>query len=169
VGIHTETPAMPLHVLTGGGSANRYAIRIQNMSVPSNVWDIGVDNESPDTDLLFAYKGTYKAAIDEDGTYQKGSDKALKKNIKALAPALEKVMKLKPCTYQYKASVTGRTNIGMIAQEVEKYFPQVVRKKEFYTLDYNGFGVIAIKAIQEQQELINQLKKEIKEIKKSIG
>ena len=170
-GINKNNPARPLHVMTESGSGNRYAIRLEHPSQPSNFWDIGVDNDANgvDIDLLFGYRGRYIAAIDEDGTYQKGSDRALKKNIKALPPTLSKVMKLRPCTYQYKASESGKTSIGMIAQEVEKYFPQMVRKKEFYTLDYNGFGVIAIKAIQEQQEQIIQLQKEVKEMKKSIG
>lgn len=170
VGIGMENPQRPLHVMTQPGSGNRYAIRIEHPSLPSNSWDIGIDNDSNgvDIDLLFGYRGRYIAAIDEDGTYQKGSDRALKKNIKEVSPVIDKVLQLKPSTYQYKASDKKRTKIGMIAQEVVEYFPELVSKKEFYSLDYSGFGVIAIKAIQEQQQMIEKLQEEVENLKKII-
>jgi hypothetical protein len=38
--------------------------------------------------------------------------------------------------------------------------------KDFYTIDYSAFGVLAIKAIQEQQQIIEKLKADIEELKK---
>jgi len=53
---------------------------------------------------------------------------------------------------------------GLIAQDVEPLFPEVVShnqldgsNEEMYTMNYSAFGVLAIKAIQEQQQQINTL------------
>ena len=64
---------------------------------------------------------------------------------------------------------------GFIAQDVNEIFPEFVatytdRKtgEERLALNYDNFGVIAIKAIQEQQMQINEQKKEIEELKKMV-
>ena len=67
----------------------------------------------------------------------------------------------------------------MIAQEVEKTFPEVVYHNkidggvgEYYTMDYSAFGVIAIKAIQElvktNNEKVNKLQEQISGQQKQI-
>jgi hypothetical protein len=52
--------------------------------------------------------------------------------------------------------------IGFIAQEVEPIFPELVtpptndgKRETPYMMNYAGFGVLAIKAIQEQQEILD--------------
>ena len=56
-----------------------------------------------------------------------------------------------------------KKHYGMIAQDVEKIFPEVVHhkiinsgKQDVYAMNYSAFGVIAIKAIQEQQKKIEE-------------
>lgn len=55
----------------------------------------------------------------------------------------------------------------MIAQEVEKIFPDLVFHqkgddgKEFYTMDYGGVGVIAIKGIQELKPVIEKQQEQL--------
>ena len=71
--------------------------------------------------------------------------------------------------------ISEQKNIGFIAQEVQKYFPELVYQEYeegYLSLHYPDFGIIAIKAIQEQQiqienqqEEIEQLKEETKKIK----
>ena len=85
---------------------------------------------------------------------------------------LQKVLQLHPATYQFapyinnengKIISSNRLHHGFIAQEVEKIFPELVYRgsdnpaQDFLTMDYSGFGVLAIKAIQEQQEQIQRL------------
>ena len=53
----------------------------------------------------------------------------------------------------------NRPQIGLIAQEANWLFPEFVKHDEGdgedrYLMDYAGFGIVAIKAIQEQQEII---------------
>ncbi|HAI20089.1 MAG TPA: hypothetical protein DCM10_20015, partial [Xanthomarina gelatinilytica] len=61
--------------------------------------------------------------------------------------------------------------IGFIAQEVKSLFPELVHfseADELYGIDYAGFSVVAIKAIQEQQHEIEDLKVQVNELKDLI-
>jgi len=65
-----------------------------------------------------------------------------------------------------KNAETDKKNYGMLAQEVEKIFPEMVTHntqddgKDMYMMDYASFGVVAIKGIQEQQQIIDGLKEQ---------
>ena len=53
----------------------------------------------------------------------------------------------------------------IVYRDVDKIFPQIVHTEDGsqYGIAYSGFGVLAIKAIQEQQEQIILLQEKIKE------
>ncbi len=60
-----------------------------------------------------------------------------------------------------KIDQAGKREIGFIAQELKRYFPELVYEmveektgKTINSVNYNGIAVIAVKAIQEQQEII---------------
>ena len=100
------------------------------------------------------------------GTYTAISDERLKTNIKPMAQVLNKINQLKPSTYQFKNTTDSEWYNGFIAQDVMKVFPGLVvhniqpeRNLDVYTLDYSGFGVIAIKGIQELQPIIEEQRK----------
>jgi len=97
------------------------------------------------------------------------SDRNLKTDIEAISSGvLAKLMKLEPTSYRYIAEKSdARRSLGFMAQDVQLLFPELVGKtktrdgdKEYLNINYGGFGVLAIKAIQEQQSQIEQLKTE---------
>ncbi|MEM7372478.1 MAG: tail fiber domain-containing protein [Bacteroidota bacterium] len=113
-----------------------------------------------------------KARINQsNGAYTALSDARLKSNIAPMTHTLPSVMALQPKTYTFTDDKSQRQNIGFLAQEVEKLFPQLVYKGkggrgdkgELYTMDYSGFGVVAIVAIQEQQQMIESQTQKIAE------
>ena len=79
-------------------------------------------------------------------------------------------MKLKPSKYYYKnVGHQDRKSWGFIAQEVEKYFPEIVREKNGYKgLAYDDFAILSIKAIQEQQAIIEEQQSENDELRTRI-
>ena len=82
---------------------------------------------------------------------------ALKKSITEIESILEKVKSLKAYHYLYKSQDdSGPKTLGFMAQDVLPLFPELVGQAEdgYFALNYSGFGVVAIKAIQEQQEII---------------
>ena len=96
------------------------------------------------------------------------SDKRLKTDIKPTTDNLEKILKLKPIEYRWKdGGRDGKKEIGLIAQEVEKIVPEVVRENNrlsdddetlYKQVDYEHLVSTLIGAVQEQQKQINELK-----------
>jgi len=98
--------------------------------------------------------------------YYNFSDKRLKTNIKPTTGNLDKVLKLNPVEYNWKEGYRkDKKEIGLIAQEVEKIIPEVVRENErlnddtsYKQVDYEHLVSTLIGAVQEQQKQIDELK-----------
>lgn len=86
--------------------------------------NVGIGTSSPTALLHVA--GT---AGNTSGTWSSLSDERLKKNIFDYKGSLEKILNLRPVSFEWKENKEGRTagrHIGFIAQEVEKIFPEWV-------------------------------------------
>ena len=118
--------------------------------------------------------------FNKDGTqltlYKENSDKRLKKNIKETTKkALDYIKQIKHFTYTWKNS-NEKVDIGYVAQELEKVNKNFIRKhtyktqegKEDYDIQINTTNLLALvtKSIQEQQDEIEALKKEIEILKR---
>lgn len=93
------------------------------------------------------------------------SDKRFKKEIEPLGAVLDQLMALKPVTHQWISDEEGDRVFGLIAQEVQGIFPEIVdtSREGYLSLDYPKLTVILIKAIQEQQRQIESLAKSIEQ------
>jgi hypothetical protein len=95
------------------------------------------------------------------------SDYRLKKNIKPLENGISTVLKLNPVNYEKKNSLESsnydKKENGFIAQEIQKVLPYIVDegkdKDRLLSVDYTSIIPVLTKAIQEQQVIIEQLKK----------
>jgi hypothetical protein len=101
------------------------------------------------------------------------SDIRWKKNIKDLDYSISDILKLEPVSYELRKDEfpdmgfdTG-THIGLIAQDVEKVFPELVKNddKGFKSVNYNVMIPVLLEAIREQQNQIDDLKKEVEMLK----
>ena len=96
-------------------------------------------------------------------TYNTSSDYRLKENIQPLANGLERLQQLKPVQFDWK--VSGETSEGFIAHEVQEVFPEAVSGEkdgeDMQGMDYGRITPLLVKAIQEQQTLIEQLQAEV--------
>lgn len=90
-----------------------------------------------------------------------------------MTDVLPSVMNLRPKTYQFTEDKDKKHYSGFLAQDLEKVFPQFVfyggDDQVLYTVDYAGMSVVALKAIQEQQALIEILQKKIKELEITLN
>ena len=102
------------------------------------------------------------------------SDRNLKQNIQDYPSSLEKVLDLRPVTYNWKTHPDEDPLAGFIAQNVKELFPQLTAdiawrdKGTRLGVNYSLLVVPAIKAIQEQQDIIDQQGKDIKALIKRI-
>ena len=88
------------------------------------------------------------------------SDINLKTNIKPILSPLSKLLQLNGVTFNWKKD--DRPSVGVIAQEVEKVFPELVNETEnFKTVNYDGLIGLLIEAIKDQQQQIDELKKQV--------
>lgn len=117
--------------------------------------------------------GTFNATT---GVYLP-SDRRLKKEIAAIPMGiLDKFMKLEPVSYHYIVEKeTAKRSLGFIAQDVQGLFPELVGESQsrdgaqsYLSLNYAGFGILAVKAIQEQQQQIEALKAENEALRKRM-
>ena len=89
------------------------------------------------------------------------SDARLKENIAALPPQLANVMALRPVEFDYIASEGGGHQTGFIAQEMQQVYPDAIGERTDGMLTVTGWSKTEarlVKAIQEQQAIINSLK-----------
>lgn len=157
------------------GFSNGDQLSLRHPSSINLKWGIYVS--SIDSSLNFYSNGSLRANIDRvTGNYTALSDRNLKKNVAPLQPVLANINKLTPYIYNYTDNTEGdRKSIGFMAQDVEPYFPDLVFHKKdretgapFMMMSYQSFGVIAIKAIQEQQAIINSQEERIKALEADV-
>ncbi|RDH44268.1 tail fiber domain-containing protein [Zooshikella ganghwensis] len=91
------------------------------------------------------------------------SDRALKQNEVVVKDALNKITRLNGKYFEWKSD--NRKDIGVIAQEVETVFPELViidKKTQFKQVNYAGLIGVLIEAVKE-------LKKENETLKQQLG
>ena len=130
--------------------------------------DLGLESTGTGA-LNFTSNGNLRTSIDTSGNvitegdvtaYGTASDKNMKKDIKDWhSPAMALISQMAIKTFLYKPeyqshAVREGTQIGLIAQDVEKHIPEAVKTKEdgMKTIQYEVLVAILIKALQEVYE-----------------
>lgn len=95
------------------------------------------------------------------GTSWTPSDRNLKKNIETLTGGLDKILSVRGVTYNWK-DITKETGsqVGVIAQEVEEVFPELVNtdKQGMKAVNYAGLVAPLIEAVKELKKENDSLK-----------
>jgi hypothetical protein len=92
------------------------------------------------------------------------STKILKENIQPYSTDINKFKKLKPVSFNWKD--TKKEDIGLIAEDLNKVFPEFVSKDDGKPvgIHYGKLAAIFINVIKEQQERIETLEKQVKKL-----
>ena len=171
VGIGDVDPESDLHIVHSNGDDS--GIRIENTSSEKH-WRIHAGSTDNDDKLALFYDGGASpvGTFDPSGTYAALSDKRMKNDISPLTHGLETVLKLKPVSYHFNHIQRDMKSIGFIAQEVEKIIPEAVSYNEAndqYQLYYDSFTPVAIKAIQDLNEVVEEQSETIRDQKALIA
>lgn len=90
-----------------------------------------------------------------------GSDARLKDNIKDIEYGIEEIKKLRPVTYNLISNSREDRNLGLIAQETKEVIKEIVHVGDdpdhTMGIKYSELIPVLIKAIQEQQQMIDEL------------
>ena len=173
VGVGNSSPQELLHVGTTVGAAIRIGsaetisdggssiLKLTGNFLPQtdNFWDLGSAG--------FRWNEVWAA----NGVIQT-SDARDKKDISPINAGLDEIMQLKPIQYRWRESNDCALHLGLLAQEASAVIPEIVRSTNFISdekgnltevqterlgLNYSELTPVLIKAIQEQQHLIQQL------------
>lgn len=150
----------------------------------------GIYGQTTNTNLGWA--GYFTSDIGCDGAgYSNGgwvtaSDRRLKSNISPINQALTKISGLEGMYYTIstksidengKIKIKDRNQYGIIAQDLEKVFPEMISEKAIFinsgddtvykTVEYTQLIPVLIEAVKELNNKINLLEKEIEQMKKS--
>jgi hypothetical protein len=89
------------------------------------------------------------------------SDASLKTNISTFANPLDTINSLRGVAFDWINS--GKSEIGVIAQEVEKVLPDLVstNKEGIKSVKYGNLIAVLIEAVKDQQSQINELKSKL--------
>jgi len=123
----------------------------------------GQDSTSEITALTIDMSAAGAATFNNDVTAF--SDERLKEDIQPITGGLEKVMQLQGVTYKRKDVTDPKTQIGVIAQQVEPILPEVVLTAEdemgTKSVDYAKMTAVLIEAVKELKQEVTQLKQQI--------
>ena len=165
----------PINV--GGGSGDTQYIKHTNLGGETN----GIEIVSYDdtNDFVTIKTGSFNVEATggfisnheiEAPSFYATSDVRFKKNILPITSALDKVSMLQGVTYTYINSETPR--IGLIAQEVEKVVPEVVRtskgEEDYKSVEYGNLTSILIEAVKELRSQNKLLQQEIASLKEAV-
>lgn len=142
-----------------------------------------------------SYAGYFAGNVYSSGNYL-GSDRNLKQNISDMSSGMDLINKLHPKAYEYRQdgyfklmNLPSGKHFGLIAQDVEEVFPNLVKETEFKpttdlageqnkeklavinfkAINYTELIPIMVKAIQELSEENKDLKQELMEIKATLS
>lgn len=166
IGVNDSSPTANFHIKQIGTSEEGLAIE-NDANTNTWSWEIGT------ADLNIALNGVNKGFWnDADGVYT-ASDRRLKNTIAPMDKGvLSKLLSLNASTYKYNDVERDEETFGFIAQEVQEVFPEIVREFDdgsgLLAIAYSKVGVLAVEAIKEQQEIIEEQANEIKELKSQM-
>lgn len=145
------------------GSGSDYGMRlgvgnITTMSSAMKIRTVNTDAITIDTSQNTTFHGNITVS----------SDKRLKSNIKPLEDSLSKLMNIRGVSYVKKAS--NQPEIGVIAQEVEKQYPELIRNRDdgMKSVNYNGLIGVLIESVKQLSSEMNILRAETHRLRQEL-
>lgn len=164
-GIGTSVPQAALHVATAGVPVGPMLLITTGTGV---LFEVNRSSAVAFADFYTLGEG-YKPG---GGTWASSSDARLKKNIAPLESPLDKMLRLRGVTYEWidpskQGGMTG-PQMGMIAQDVERVFPQWVGTGPdgFRSLAFRGFEALTVESIRELDGRVKALEDDNRELKR---
>ena len=125
----------------------------------------GVDVNNRSDALTVLFDGTTTIA----GDLSINSDARLKANIISLGSTLAKVLQIDGKSYTMKKDENKKQKIGLLAQDIEKVFPELVSESNgVKSVNYQGLMPVLINALKEQQTEIEVYRNEVSELKEMV-
>jgi hypothetical protein len=140
-----------LGAATGGGVASN-TLELWKYPAASNIFRI----HEFDTNNTLYYNGNISA-----NDIFAFSDQRLKENIITIDNPIEKIMQMRGVYYNKKDDASKTRNVGVIAQEIEAIFPEVIHtsieSEHYKTVAYGNMTALLVEGMKAQQSTIHSL------------
>jgi hypothetical protein len=178
-----------IYGVQGSANTGAYAIGVYGEGFQGN-YNYGVYGYQPDTAGSKNWAGYFQGDLFAYRFYQ-ASDARLKQNIKPISGATEKLMQLNPAIYSFRTSefsqlaLPSGNQIGLIADEVEKVFPDLIKESTvapryknhvkvsdaftFRSVDYIGLIPVLIEAAKEEKTALDAKDKQITDLTAKVN
>ena len=162
VGIGTASPIANLHVY-GTASVNGLQMEFQNPGATAGHYRV-VGANSGNNFAIYNQSALGVYLTDGGTSWTAGSDMRLKKNVKTLT-VLDRLKDYRAVSFDWKSN--DRPDVGVIAQELYKVFPEVVIKGSdsgtvtkmsdpgVWGVQYDKLGVFALEGVKELKSLFD--------------
>ena len=144
---NTEENDAYLRFIDSQSNGSQYA----NLAFHSSTNFFTINNMGYITTISNAGSWTFPAAITATGDVTAFSDERLKSNIKTLDGS--KVLKMRGVSFKKD----GKKGSGVIAQELEKVAPELVKDGEYKSVAYGNLVGYLIEAIKELEARVKEL------------
>jgi hypothetical protein len=173
VGIGTTTPGARLHV-----AGDRADLIVGNYSLSSKVIG-GLNAMVLQYWIDPNYKDKYLYYIGGSGNWASTSSQVLKTNLAPITEVLHKLDQIRGVYFNWKeeniSTLPGaqkQRHIGMIAEEVQAVFPELVSRvpeedREILGLDYSSFTAVLVQAVKELKAMNQALSERVKALEAS--
>ena len=122
----------------------------------------GTDFDSRSDALVVKFNGDATLA----GNLNINSDARLKANIVSLGSTLAKLLQIDGKSYTMKKDESEKQKIGLLAQDIEKVFPELVSESNgIKSVNYQGLVPVLINALKEQDIKMKEQQAEIDRLK----
>ena len=127
-----------------------------------------ISNATDNTLAITSATVTLSNDLTVTGDVNVSSDARLKSNIISLGSTLSKLLLIDGKSYTMIKD--GDKKIGVLAQEVQKVFPELVSEdgNEMLSVNYQGLVPVLINAIKEQQSEIDAYRNEVSELREMV-
>ena len=144
-----------LSSITTNGSATSYDADNTAFVIGNGTDD---SNRSDAFKVMFNGGATISNDLTVSGDIVISSDARIKSNIVSLGATLSKLLLIDGKSYTMKKDESEKQKIGLLSQDIEKVFPELVSERNgIKSVNYQGLVPVLINALKEQEERIKRL------------
>jgi hypothetical protein len=160
-------------------ATNGYSYKMFNSDISSAIMKEYYSDVTSSRHLKVQIRGD-GAITNRNNSYRALSDRRLKENIVTSGPKLEDLLKVRVVDYTMKGSNSTKY-IGVLAQELEGHFPNLVTELEpspkdiedgrtlkYKAVNYSSFDAILIKSLQEQNAMLKNITRRIEALEEKL-
>jgi len=139
-----------------------------------------IENSNSSSPLVYGDFNSDEITINGDltvtGTITELSDRRYKTEIEPVKNVMQKIQAINAVYYKWDKEkhpdlvVSDEREIGVIAQDVEKVFPELVKTddKGFKSVNYSKLSAVLLQVVKEQQQTINTILSKLEKIESRL-